>query len=90
MSMLQQAKTQRSVLIVEDDPDFAESLVEMLQPRGYAPYHVDTAERAVAAMREPPGGESAPVALIDARLGAAAGVDLIPRCGSSVPTLSAC
>jgi signal transduction histidine kinase len=78
--MLQQAETLRSVLIVEDDPDFAESLVEMLQPRGYAPYHVDTAERAVAAMREPPDGcESAPVALIDARLGAAAGVDLIPR-----------
>jgi len=72
--------TVRPVLIIDDDLGFAESLADMLQHKGYAACCVDTAERALAALRETPdGGARAPVALIDARLGGiACGVDLIP------------
>ena len=70
----------RSVLIIDSDLGFAESLAEMLRPNGYAAGVADTPERAVAALREPPHGvPAAPVALIALRLGDAAGVDLIPR-----------
>src|SRR5579862_2332544 len=79
----------RSILIIDDDLSFCESLADMLQPRGYAAVSVETAELAVAALREPPdGGESAPVALIDVRLGGLdSGVDLIPRLRQVQPEL---
>ena len=38
----------RSVLIVDDDLGFAESLADILQPRGYAAHCVDTPEQALA------------------------------------------
>src|SRR6185503_6400857 len=67
----------RSLLIVDDDLGFAESLGDMLEPKGYAAVAVDTAERAVAALRHPPGSAAATVALIDVRLGGLdSGVDL--------------
>jgi signal transduction histidine kinase/DNA-binding LytR/AlgR family response regulator len=70
----------RSVLIIDDDIGFCESLAGMLERRGYAAVSVDTPELAVAALRNPPNGEdAAPVALIDVRLGGLqSGVDLIP------------
>ena len=76
------------VLILDDDLDFAESLADMLEAKGYAAFCVDTPERALAAMREPPGGAlPAPVALIDVRLGVASGVDVIPRLRAEQPEL---
>ena len=60
----------RSVLIIDDDLGFAESIADLLQPKGYAASCVDTPERAIAALRDPPDGAvPAPVALIDVRLG---------------------
>jgi signal transduction histidine kinase len=78
----------RSILIVDDDLGFAESLGDMLEPRGYASVAVDTVERAVAAMRHPAAGALPAVALIDVRLGALdSGVDLIPRLRLERPEL---
>jgi signal transduction histidine kinase len=87
--MRRQAGTVRSLLIVDDDPAVAESIDGLLAPRGYACHSVDTAERALAALRNPPdGGARAPVALIDVHLGRTeSGIDLIPRLRREHPEL---
>jgi signal transduction histidine kinase len=78
----------RSLLIVDDDLGFAESLGDMLELRGYAAVAVNTAERAVATLRHSPDGSAASVALIDVRLGGLdSGVDLIPRLRLERPEL---
>ncbi|HEX3953691.1 MAG TPA: ATP-binding protein [Stellaceae bacterium] len=76
------------VLILDDDIDFAESLMEMLEGRGYSAFCVETPDEAIAALREPPdGGPVPPIALIDVRLGVASGVDLMPRLQAEQPEL---
>jgi signal transduction histidine kinase len=77
----------RSVLIVEDDGDFAESLADMLEPRGFRPLVVGTPEAAVAAMSGALGEPPPPVALIDLRLGKASGIDLLARLRNDRPEL---
>ena len=68
--MSQEDGTTRSVLIIDDVLGYAESLADLLQPKGYTATIVDTPERALAALREPPAGTSPPpVALVDVRLG---------------------
>ena len=47
----------RSVLIVEDDGDFAESLADMLVPRGFKPVIAGTPDAAVAIMASSVGEE---------------------------------
>ncbi len=69
----------RSVLIVEDDGDFAESLADMLGPRGFKPVIAATPEAAIAIMSGTEGESPPPVALIDLRLGTASGIDLLTR-----------
>jgi len=86
--MGQDDETARSVTIVDDDPGFTESLIDLLQPRGFAVSCFDTPERAIAALRNPPEGVTPPpVALIDVRLGGESGVDLIPRLSAAQPGL---
>ncbi len=87
--MSQEDGTTRSVLIIDDDLGYAESLADLLQPKGYTATIVDTPERALAALREPPAGTSPPpVALVDVRLGGVeSGVDLIPRLRAVQPEL---
>jgi signal transduction histidine kinase len=79
----------RSVLIVDDDLLYAESLADMLEARGYAPRAVATPEQALALLCEPPEDALAPaVALVDVRLGGvASGVDLLPRLRAERPDL---
>jgi signal transduction histidine kinase len=77
----------RSVLIVEDDGDFAESLADMLMPRGFRPVIAGTPEAAVAIMSGQPGEEAPPVALIDLRLGTNSGIDLLARLRNERPEL---
>jgi signal transduction histidine kinase len=78
----------RSVLIVEDDGDFAESLADMLVPRGFKPVIAGTPDAAVAVMSLPlGGGEPPPVALIDLRLGTTSGIDLLTRLRAERPDL---
>ena len=76
----------RSVLIIDDDIDFAESLADVLEPRGYDVVCVETPDEALAAQRN--AAEPAPVALVDVRLGGVgSGVDLIPRLQTEQPEL---
>ena len=69
----------RNVLIVEDDGDFAESLADMLIPRGFRPTIAGTSEAAVKIMAGASGETPPPVALIDLRLGTTSGIDLLAR-----------
>jgi signal transduction histidine kinase len=77
----------RTVLIVEDDGDFAESLADMLVPRGFKPVIAGSPEAAVAIMAGMPGEEPPPVALIDLRLGKTSGIDLLARLRNERPEL---
>jgi DNA-binding NtrC family response regulator len=81
--------TTRSVLIIDDDLGYAESLADLLQPKGYTTFVVNTPMRAIAALREPPlGAALAPVALVDVQLGGVeSGVNLIPRLRAEQPEL---
>jgi signal transduction histidine kinase len=87
--MGQEDGTLRSVMIIDDDLGYAESLADLLQFKGFAVLYVDTPERALAALRDPPDdGVRAPVALVDVRLGGIeSGVDLIPRLRAEHPEL---
>ncbi len=77
----------RAVLIVEGDGDFAESLADLLQPRGYTAVVVATPEAALAALRGAGEATPPPVALIDLRLGASSGIDLLARLRAERPEL---
>src|SRR6266567_2650364 len=71
-------RTARSVMIIDDDLGFAESLAEMLKHKGYRARCVDAPKRALAVLRELSDSD-APirVALIDVPL--PGGIDLIRR-----------
>jgi len=77
----------RSVLIVEDDGDFAESLADMLEPRGFSPVIAGSPDAAIAIMSPMPGNDPPPVALIDLRLGTTSGIDLLARLRTERPDL---
>jgi signal transduction histidine kinase len=79
----------RSIMIVDDDLGFGESLADVLRQRDYAACCVDTPERALAALREPPdGGARALVALVEERLGGRlSGLDMISRLRAERPEL---
>jgi signal transduction histidine kinase len=77
----------RSVLIVEDDGDFAESLADILVPRGFNPVIAGSPDAAIAIMAPSPGYSPPPVALIDLRLGTTSGIDLLARLRSERPEL---
>jgi len=77
----------RAVLIVEDDADFAESLADLLEPRGFTAFVAGTPEAAIAAVRGANGAKPPPVALIDLRLGTASGIDVLTRLRAERPEL---
>ena len=49
--MQQEEGAVRSVLIIDDDVDFAESLADILETRNYVAHAVSTLEEALAALR---------------------------------------
>jgi signal transduction histidine kinase len=63
----------RQLLIVDDDSDFADSILDVLEPLGYAAVLARSAEEAQDVLDRHP----ARVALIDIKLGSASGVDLL-------------
>ena len=73
----------QQVLIVDDDQEFAESLVDILSPAGYDVVVASHAESAVAALQR----SSPPVAMLDIRLGRASGVDLLSHLRAQRPDL---
>jgi signal transduction histidine kinase len=77
----------RSVLIVEDDGDFAESLADILEPRGFKPVVAGSPDAAIAIMSPVPGNIPPAVALIDLRLGNTSGIDLLARLRNERPEL---
>src|SRR3984893_10585593 len=82
-----QANAMRRVLIVEDDGDFAESVVDILEPRGFQTVVVGSSEAAIAAVHSPSKSEVPSVALIAVQLGSASGIDLLVRLRSERPDL---
>jgi signal transduction histidine kinase len=77
------AAAARQVLIVDDDTDFAESVLDVLEPHGFEGILVGSAEAAQASL----AGHHARVALIDIRLGNANGVDLLALLHAQRPDL---
>lgn len=73
----------RSVLVVDDDADFAESLVGLLQMEGYDAALARNAQAAETMLRE----HRIAVALIDLRLNLGSGVDLIRSLHQTAPDL---
>lgn len=71
----------RSILIVDDDRDFADSLADSLELQGYSVKTVYDAEAALAAVQE----YTVQVALLDIRLQHDNGIDLIPRVHETQP-----
>ena len=69
------------LLIVDDDVDFAESLLEVLEPRGYQVALVHTAADALKIIRD----FDAQVALVDIRLDRGNGIRLIPELRGARP-----
>jgi signal transduction histidine kinase len=74
---------ERRLLIVDDDADFADSLLDLLEPKGYTLRPVNSAESAHACLKE----FDAQVALFDIRLGLGSGVDLFAELKTSRPDL---
>jgi signal transduction histidine kinase len=73
----------RQVLIVDDDRDYADSMVDMLAPSGYRVIVAhDTASAIVALERDAP-----PVVMLDIRLGRASGVDVLAQLVAMRPNL---
>jgi len=61
------------ILIVDDDRDFAESLVDLLVAQGYETQIADRPETAIAAV----ASSDVAVVMLDIRLGVTSGVDLM-------------
>jgi len=64
---------EKRILIVDDDVDFAESLVELLEPHNYTLVRAHNAAQAAEALKRFP----ADLALLDIRLGNDSGISLI-------------
>jgi len=73
----------QKVLIVDDDQEFADSIVDILRPAGYEAIIVDRPDGARLALQREP----LPVAMVDIRLGRASGVDLLASLHEEQPEL---
>ena len=71
------------ILIVDDDRDFAESLVDLLVAQGYDTQIADRPEAAIAAV----ASSDVAVVMLDIRLGVTSGVDLMSRLKAERPDL---
>jgi signal transduction histidine kinase len=71
------------ILIVDDDRDFAESLVDLLLAQGYETQIADRPEAAIAAV----ASTDVAVVMLDIRLGVTSGVDLMSRLKAERPDL---
>jgi PAS domain S-box-containing protein len=83
MNDTQREAEQLSILIIDDDRDFAEGLGDILIPRGY---QVDLSYSADTALKHTKE-HNIDVALIDIRLGRFNGIDLIPSLKQNSPRI---
>jgi signal transduction histidine kinase len=78
----------RSVLIIDDDADFADSLAELIEPRGFEVVIATHTDQAMAMVdRTNPDFSDAPVVFVDVRLGVTSGVDVLARLRHERPDL---
>jgi PAS domain S-box-containing protein len=73
----------RRILIVDDEPDFLETLADILGPRGYEVTVAQGPDEALARVRT----TQPSVALLDIRLGRASGIDLLAEMRAAAPGL---
>src|SRR5581483_4241107 len=86
--MTQSSTLRRSILIVDDDADFADSLVDIIEPHGYEIVVAATPEAALARIERAGDGEAEPpVVFVDVRLGVTSGVDVLGRLRAVRPDL---
>ncbi len=87
LAMLESVAGQRSVvLVVEDDPDFAELLRDALSAAGYSPLLARDGELALERIK----ADAVDLMILDLRLPGVSGLDLyqeLKRAGRSVPTI---
>jgi len=76
-------KSEQRILIVDDDMDFAASLSDLLEPRGYEVATACEPEQAMQAL----SAFNPSIVTIDVRLGRQSGVDFLPRLLSARPEL---
>jgi len=74
---------ERRILIVDDDRDFADSLADILQLRGYTPAVTTSEREALARIKE----FEAQVALLDIHLGRGSGIELIHKMRDARPAV---
>jgi signal transduction histidine kinase len=77
------AASQNFVLIVDDDEDFAESLVDLLANHGYQALTATSTEGAIDILTR----HEIPVAMIDIHLGQSSGIDVLSRIKAEWPDL---
>ncbi|HEX5318788.1 MAG TPA: ATP-binding protein [Stellaceae bacterium] len=86
--MIEANAPRRSVLIIDDDGDFADSVAELIEPQGYQVVIATRADEALARVdRHSPGFTDAPVVFVDVRLGVTSGVDVLARLRQRRPDL---
>jgi signal transduction histidine kinase len=78
-----ESSAKRQLLIVDDDQEFAESIADILIPAGYEPIIADRSETASIALKR----YAPPIAIIDVRLGAISGVELLAKLKAERPDL---
>ena len=82
------ARALRSILIIDDDGDFADSLAELIEPQGYEVAIATNADQALAMVDSGDAQfTAAPVVFIDVRLGVTSGVDVPSRLRAKRPDL---
>jgi signal transduction histidine kinase len=73
----------RQVLIVDDDRDYADSVIDMMELSGYRVVVANDAASAIAALER----DALPVVMLDIRLGRSSGVDLLAQLMATWPNL---
>ena len=76
-------KVQRRILIVDDDVDFAASLADLLEPRGYEVTTACEPEQALQLLST----SDPSIVMVDIRLGRHSGVEFLPRLLAARPEL---
>jgi len=86
--MIEAGALRRSVLVIDDDIDFAESLAELIEPHGYEVVIASSADQALDLVdRTASRFTDAPVVFVDVRLGVTSGVDVLARLRGLRPEL---
>ncbi len=76
-------QSNNKILVIDDDPDFAASLIPILESENYQPLVAYSEEEALEAIRK----SAVDLALIDIRLGQDNGIELLPKLKEIQPNI---